>query len=181
MTFAICICHFFWLFLFFSIWGFFWWSFYTFFDSCPLWTIVRHQTENALVYPMKQIVCFEFLLGGKTPLPDKSIMQCSFLDHIFEYDILSRSQCLTIWNSLRRNVPIRNLFPNGKKFWSLSCKQYFESFLDFDTTAFYFHQQENSDVVYSKLRKPRSLTVVRDERLCLKSPLSELFSQSEWI
>ena len=43
----------------------------------------------AQCYPLNRITTNEFYIDGKTPLPDRTIVQCDFLEHRFEHDVLA--------------------------------------------------------------------------------------------
>lgn len=43
----------------------------------------------AQCYPLNRIFKNEFYIDGKTPLPDRKIVQCDFLEHRFEHDVLA--------------------------------------------------------------------------------------------
>ena len=37
--------------------------------------------------PLNRVTKSEFLVDGKTPLPDNTVVRCDFLDHVFEHDV----------------------------------------------------------------------------------------------
>lgn len=41
------------------------------------------------VYPLNRVTKIEFLVDGKTPLPEKTVVKCDFLEHRFEHDVLA--------------------------------------------------------------------------------------------
>jgi hypothetical protein len=47
------------------------------------------KSRSVQVYPMNRISRLEFLIDGRDYLPDKTVIQCNFLDHIFEHDVIA--------------------------------------------------------------------------------------------
>lgn len=43
------------------------------------------------LYPSNRISCRKFLVDGKTPLAEKELTECEFLDHILDYDVVMPS------------------------------------------------------------------------------------------
>ena len=41
------------------------------------------------VRPLNVVVRNEFLIDGKTPLPEKKVVKCRFIDHVFDHDLLA--------------------------------------------------------------------------------------------
>lgn len=39
--------------------------------------------------PLNRVTKNEFLVDGKTPLPDDTVVKCDFLDHVFEHDVVA--------------------------------------------------------------------------------------------
>ena len=57
--------------------------------------------------PLNRISRNEFLVDGKTPLPDDTVVKCSFLDHVFEHDVVAPEAYV----SLIKDKAGRNLIP----------------------------------------------------------------------
>ncbi|MBQ9501304.1 MAG: hypothetical protein IJU70_04005 [Lentisphaeria bacterium] len=39
--------------------------------------------------PLNRVTRNEFLVDGRTPLPDNTVVRCDFLDHVFEHDVVA--------------------------------------------------------------------------------------------
>ena len=55
-------------------------------DGSPL-KLFYEQTVQ--MHPLNRVTAFEYLMDGKVPLPDRQVMECSFLEHRFDHDVLS--------------------------------------------------------------------------------------------
>lgn len=55
-------------------------------DGSPL-KLFYEQTVQ--MHPMNRITVFEYLIDGRVPLPDRQVIECSFLEHHFVHDVLS--------------------------------------------------------------------------------------------
>lgn len=67
------------------------------------------------VYPMNRITRFEYLIDGKEPLPEKKVVKCSFVDQIFEHDVIAPEGMLDL---VRKN-PGRKPSPEFSAVWNM--------------------------------------------------------------
>ena len=81
-------------------------------DGSPL-NIVYELT--AQMYPLNRITAFEYLMDGKVPLPDHQVMECSFLEHRFDHDVLSPGGVLQ-WLTANAGKNETNIF---SKAWGM--------------------------------------------------------------
>lgn len=66
---------------------------------------------NAQLYPSNRFRTFQFLIDGKSPLIDRVLTECTYLDHVMEFDVVSP---LALVNMVKNN-PGKQLFPKFSK------------------------------------------------------------------
>ena len=71
--------------------------------------------KAAQVYPMNRILKNEFLVNGKMPLPDRTVMKCEFLEHRFEHDVLAPE---AVVDHIKKN-PGKKPYPEITSQWTM--------------------------------------------------------------
>lgn len=74
------------------------------------------KSEVCQLYPLNRITEYQFLADGKTPLPDKTEVKCSFLDHLITHDVISP---LAIMAWVRKN-PGKKPEPELQGKWAMA-------------------------------------------------------------
>ena len=69
----------------------------------------------AQCYPLNRIFKNEFYIDGKTPLPDKTVVKCNFLEHRFEHDVLAPEGIV----EYIKNNPGRKPYPELTAKWHM--------------------------------------------------------------
>ena len=59
------------------------------------------------IRPLNRVWRNEFLIDGRTPLPDKTVVRCSFVDHVFVHDVIAPEAVIALIkkNPGRKPVP----------------------------------------------------------------------------
>lgn len=64
-------------------------------------------SSNLQLYPSNRFNVYCFLADGKTPLADRELTECTYLDHVMEYDVVSPVALV----EMMKNNPGRKHFP----------------------------------------------------------------------
>ncbi len=114
------------------------------------------ESKFAQMCPLNRITEFQFLINGKTPLADKTEMQCNFIDHVFTHDVISPLAVIKWF----KNNPGRKLKPEFVGQWKMAFvttdkeRARYQEYMKLDSLATYHniyrYEPYGASVLYRK-------------------------------
>ena len=114
------------------------------------------KSQFVQMYPLNRITEFQFLINGKTPLADKTEVQCDFIDHVFTHDVISPLAVIEWF----KNNPGRKLKPEFTGKWKMAFvttgkeRAKYQDYMKLDSLATYHnlyrYEPYGASVLYRK-------------------------------
>ncbi|MFA6931687.1 MAG: hypothetical protein WCT05_15285, partial [Lentisphaeria bacterium] len=121
-------------------------------------------SKMSQMYPLNRIYRLEFLLDGTTPLPDQTVMECNFLDHLLVHDVVQPEAVVDFLLNHSGSKPV----PEFQSSWamqkmdnSVELAEYAKLPILMRVENRYRYQDRGCSVLYRKCSFPVNLLSVR--------------------